>query len=178
MCTLNLDLESLLYMLPALSSTPLWNLFVFCITFRRESSIFFGVSEAFDGLHHSQDLGVCVLFQWLCQFSCGISRRQETMENQTAQENAPLLAGVKLSTALSSFTSPKEKQRDAGKVFKAPAPVLRERNTKEERKRGTPPNPVKVPPKSLFSYPERYSTCLASTLQLLKPCREQTRCLT
>jgi hypothetical protein len=81
------------------------------------------------------------------------------MENQShkeVDENLPLLENAKRSNAVAALAM-KERPRVDAKSFKAPAPPLRERNCKrEDWKRGTPPNPVKVPPKSPLTYTERY----------------------
>ena len=77
----------------------------------------------------------------------------ESLDHSEEFENKPLLlAGNKRSNAMAT---PKERQREDAKKFKAPSPpvILRElqQNNKEEMKRGMPPNPVKVPPKSFLS---------------------------
>lgn len=81
------------------------------------------------------------------------------MENQShkeVDENLPLLENAKRSNPVAPLAM-KERPRVDAKSFKAPAPPLRERNCKrEDWKRGTPPNPVKVPPKSPLTYTERY----------------------
>jgi hypothetical protein len=85
------------------------------------------------------------------------------MENKGEAENCPVdvvVEGGKSSiNDASTVPVPKEKciAEAAAKVVSAPAvPVLKERNIRDEWKRGTPPNPVKVPPTKLFSYADRY----------------------
>jgi hypothetical protein len=85
------------------------------------------------------------------------------MENKGETENClidVIVEGGKSSMNVASTVPvPKEKciAEAAAKVVSAPTvPVLKERNIRDEWKRGTPPNPVKVPPTKLFSYADRY----------------------
>ncbi|CAM6021118.1 unnamed protein product [Sphagnum balticum] len=96
------------------------------------------------------------------------------MENKGEAENCPvdvIVEGGKSSLNVASTVPvPKEKcvAEAAAKVVSAPAvPVLKERNIRDEWKRGTPPNPVKVPPTKLFSYAD--SRYMSPTDSMVSP---------
>jgi hypothetical protein len=98
----------------------------------------------------------------------------QEMENKGEAENCPVDVVVKggKSSLNDASTVPVQKEKciaeAAAKVVSAPAlPVLKERNIKDEWKRGTPPNPVKVPPTKLFSYAD--SRYMSPTDSMVSP---------
>jgi hypothetical protein len=96
---------------------------------------------------------LCLFYATMSILSRNKKVVMESFDHSEEFENKPLLlAGNKRSNAMAT---PKERQREDAKKFKAPSPpvILRElqQNNKEEVKRGMPPNPVKVPPKSFLS---------------------------